>query len=183
MVHAGVDQTGVTQLVLVGLMGAGKSTIGRIVADRLGRQLVDTDDAIQHRTGKSVRELWERGGEAAYRALESSVVVDALRDATPLVVAAPGGVVLDPAARHAMKDAFVVWLDVDPSILATRVRPDDHRPLLGRDPRAVLSTMAVEREHLYREVADTIIELGDDIDPATAAQQVIDAFDRGDTAR
>ena len=159
-------------------MGAGKSTIGRIVAERIGRQLVDTDDAIRRRTGKSVRELWEDGGEAAYRLLESSVVLDAVRGEAPLVVAAPGGVVLDPAVRDAMTHAFVVWLKVDPSILASRVRPDDHRPLLGRDPYAVLTTMARDRDDLYRTVADAIVEVDVGVDASMAAQQVIDAFDR-----
>ena len=163
-----------TQLVLVGLMGAGKSTVGRIVADRTGRRLIDTDDAIKNRTGKSVRGLWEEGGEAAYRALESAVVIDGLNEQAPVVIAAPGGVVLDPTVRDALKDAFVVWLEVDPAILATRVRPDDHRPLLGRDPYDVLSTMAVERNELYRSVADAIVEVGPDVDAERAAEQVLD---------
>jgi len=161
-------------------MGAGKSTIGRIVATQTGRELIDTDDAIRRRTGKSVRELWEEGGEAAYRALESSVVLDALRQDDPLVVAAPGGIVLDPVVRDAMTQAFVVWLHVDPAILARRVRPDDHRPLLGRDPYAVLSTMARERDDLYLGTLAEIVEVKDGADPAAIAVQVIDAFERAE---
>ena len=171
-----------TQLVLVGLMGSGKSTVGRLVAQRTGRLLIDTDDAIKVRTGKSVRELWQEGGEAAYRALESSVVIDALGADTPVVVAAPGGVVLDPAVREALTDAFVAWLKVDPAVLASRVRPNDHRPLLGDDPYAVLSKMARERDDLYRSVSDSIIEIGRDVDAEAAAEQVISAFTRSSSS-
>ena len=167
-----------TPLVLVGLMGAGKSTVGRIVAERTGRSMIDTDVAISERTGKSVRELWEGGGEAAYRALESSVVVDALRSGSPVVIAAPGGVVLDPVVRDALKTAFVVWLEVDPAVLASRVQRNDHRPLLGDDPYTVLSTMARDRDDLYRSVANAIIELDTETDAEAAADLVIGALAR-----
>lgn len=174
MAHTGA----VTQIVLVGLMGAGKSTVGRIVAERTGRSLVDTDTAIGAQTGKSVRELWEQGGEAAYRALESSTVLTALRGVSPVVIAAPGGVILDAEVRDALTGAFVAWLEVDPALLAARVKPDDHRPLLGDDPYAVLSEMAAARNDLYRSVADVVVEIGANVDATDAAEQVLDAYER-----
>ena len=82
-----------THLALVGLMGSGKTSVGQVVADRLGLPLVDVDEAIRARTGQGVKELWERGGEAAYRPLEREVVVDSLAPGRPVVLAAPGGVV------------------------------------------------------------------------------------------
>jgi shikimate kinase len=162
-----------TTIVLVGLMGAGKSTVGRIVAERLGRRFVDSDLAIEERTGSSVRELWEAGGEASYRRLESDVVLDALARTSPVVVAAPGGVVLDPEVRVALGGAYVVWLRGDPGTLASRVRPRDHRPLLGSDPKAVLTAMAADRAELYRQVADAVIDI-DGVDADSLADRVID---------
>ena len=123
-------------VVLVGLMGSGKSTVGALVAQRTGRKFVDVDAVITARMSKTVRELWEEGGEAAYRHLESDVVLEVLRDDTPTVLAAPGGVVLDPVVRAALADSLVVWLRTSPSTLAGRVRPGDHRPLLGDQPAA-----------------------------------------------
>lgn len=160
------------QVVLVGLMGAGKSTAGRLVAARTGRTLVDTDVSIVDRTGRTVREIWERDGEAGYRRLESDLVLDALRSDDPLVVAAPGGVVLDPEVRERLPGHLVVWLRAEPSTLAERVRPDDHRPLLGADPRAVLTTMSADREHLYLQVADAVIDVGAH-DASEVAEQVV----------
>src|SRR2546421_12942366 len=104
-------------------MGSGKSTVGELVAARTGRRLVDADTAIESRTGSTVRELWESGGEAAYRQLESDVVVNAVGGEERVVVAAPGGAVLDPVVRAALADAFVVWLRAAPAVLAARGRP------------------------------------------------------------
>lgn len=97
-------------MVLVGLMGAGKSLVGGLVAEETGWELVDVDVAIAARTGATVREIWQSGGEAAYRQLESEEVLHALQRVSPVVIAAPGGVILDPAVRAELDDAFVVWL-------------------------------------------------------------------------
>lgn len=161
-----------TALVLVGLMGAGKSHVGGVVAAELGWRLVDVDVAINADTGRTVREIWEDGGEAAYRHLESKVVLDAIEGDDPTVLAAPGGVVLDPGVRAALRRAFVVWLRTDPVTLAGRVRPGDHRPLLGERPFDVLSSMAVERASLYEEVADAIVDT-DHLDVRGVADRVL----------
>jgi shikimate kinase len=145
-------------VVLVGLMGAGKSTAGSLVAEATGRPFVDADATIVAQTGQTVRQLWEAGGEAAYRALESQVVLDTLARQPGAVLAAPGGVVLDPAVRARLVGSFVVWLRGDPATLATRVGRDDHRPLLGDDPREALSRMAQERSALYALVADLVVD-------------------------
>jgi shikimate kinase len=164
------------QVALVGLMGAGKTTIGKLVAARTGRVLIDADVAIENNTGKTVRELWEDGGEAHYRQLESAVVLDALAGDVPVIIAVPGGAVLDPAVRTALEGAFVVWLRADPATLAGRVKPGDHRPLLEDDPFDVLSAMAVDRAHLYEEVSDAVVDV-DGLDPATAATRVVDLLE------
>ncbi len=168
-----------TPIVLVGLMGAGKSTVGRLVADATQRTFVDVDVAITARTGKTVRELWEEGGESAYRSLESDEVHAALhRD--DVVLAAPGGAILDPAVRYALADAFVVWLRADPAVLGGRVRAGDHRPLLGADPASDLAAMAADRSALYAAVADLVVDT-DVRGPGEAATWIIEHLPRDST--
>jgi len=162
----------VIPIVLVGLMGSGKSTVGKLVADATGRVLVDVDTSIKARTGKSVRELWDEGGESAYRNLERDEVFAALSGDDAVVIAAPGGVVLDPAVREAFADAFVVWLRASPESLAGRVRPRDHRPLLGDQPRAVFERMALERDALYASIADVTVDT-DDLSTDAVATTII----------
>jgi len=161
-----------TPVVLVGLMGSGKSTVDALVAEATGRTFVDVDVAIRERTGKTVRRLWEEGGEAAYRRLESDAVLQTLRR-DDVVLAAPGGVVLDPVVRAALRNAFVVWLRTEPATLAQRVNDDDHRPLLGQHPHAVLAKMADERSGLYEQVADLVVDT-DHADATSVAGQVVD---------
>ncbi|HEY5335816.1 MAG TPA: shikimate kinase [Mycobacteriales bacterium] len=163
------------QVVLVGLMGSGKSTVGALVAARTGRVFVDVDIVIARETGKTVRELWEQGGEAAYRKLESDAVLRVLAGDTPSVLAAPGGVVLDPAVRAALADHFVVWLRTRPTTLAGRVHVGDHRPLLGDKPADVLTVMADERSDLYRQVATATLDT-DDRAPDALADAVVGAL-------
>ena len=159
-------------VVLVGLMGSGKSTVGALVAQRTGRALVDVDAVITARMDKTVRDLWEEGGEAAYRHLESEVVLEVLRHDAPTVLAAPGGVVLDPLARAALAHSLVVWLRTSPSTLAGRVCPGDHRPLLDDHPAETLAAMAEMRSELYREVATAIIDT-DGRAPTSIADEVV----------
>ncbi len=150
-------------VVLVGLMATGKSTVGALLADRLGRVAVDSDQQIEAAQGRSVREIFASDGEPAFRALETQALLDALEQPEPLVVAAAGGVVLDPANRRALADerCFVVWLRADPHVLAERASRADHRPLLDDDPVGRMQAMSTDREPLYAEVADAIIDLDD----------------------
>jgi shikimate kinase len=150
-------------LVLIGMMGTGKTTVGTIIAERLQRPLLDSDEEIEARTGRTVREIFERDGEAAFRALETGVLEEALRSPAPAVIAAAGGVVLSPRNREALQHATarVVWLCADPANLVQRVMSSGHRPLLDEDPAGTLQRMWDEREALYREVADVIVSVDD----------------------
>ena len=150
-------------VVLVGLMATGKSTVGALVAERLGRRLLDSDQQIETAQGRSVRDIFESDGEPTFRALERQVMVDALACTDPLVIAAAGGVVLDADTRRALRGgrSHVVWLRADPELLAARAVTADHRPLLDDDPLARMRKMAVDREALYAEVADVIIDVAD----------------------
>lgn len=172
-------------IVLVGMMGTGKSTVGGVVARRLGRTLYDSDAMIEARQHKTVAALWEEGGEQAYRTLETNALTEALVATPPGVVAAAGGVVLAAANRTLLQrvsegGGVVVWLRADPGVLAGRVRAGDHRPLLRDDPVGTLRRLAAEREALYAEVADRRLDV-DHLTVAGTADAVlaeVDAFAR-----
>ncbi len=150
-----------THLVLVGMMGVGKSTVGRMVAAELGRPMFDSDEMIEERTGRTVREIWSTDGEAAFRELETDTLLEALAALEPSVIAAAGGVVLSERNRQALHDADarVVWLMADVEVLAARVRTGGHRPLLDDDPEATLRRLNDVRAPLYQEVADAIVSV------------------------
>ena len=141
------------------MMGVGKSTVARVLSVRLNRAVWDSDQVIEERSGRSVRRIFADDGEPAFRALETAVLLDALASTTPLVIATGGGVVLAEANRDALRDAGarVVWLCADPATLVDRVKAGGHRPLLDQDPAGTLQRMLIEREALYREVADAIV--------------------------
>lgn len=164
-------------LVLVGLMGSGKSTVGQLVAQRLGCDLLDTDAAIEQQQGRTVREIWNCEGEPAFRALEHDMLCAALDVAPPTVIAAAGGVVLGAANRQAIVDsaAFVVWLFADPEVLLERVTGGGHRPLLDADPAGTLAAMAADRAALYAEVATITVDVSEQR-PEDVADEVVHAF-------
>jgi len=143
------------------MMGVGKSTVGRALASELGRPIFDSDEMIEERTGRTVREIWITDGEPAFRALETEVLLDALASPEPSVIAAAGGVVLSEANRQALRgpDAHVVWLCCEVDVLVDRVRSGGHRPLLDEDPDAALRRLNDVRAPLYQEVADAIVSV------------------------
>ena len=162
-------------VALVGMMGSGKTTVGRLLAARLGRPLVDTDDLVARDAGRSVAEVFATEGEAGFRARERAALVEACGPGPPRVVACGGGVVLDAANRARLAaDAFVVWLRARPATLAARVGDGAGRPLLAGPPGAVrerLATLAAGREDRYREVADAVVDT-DDREPAEIADEI-----------
>lgn len=146
-------------LVLVGLMGSGKTTVGRALAQRLRRDLLDSDSIIEAREGRTVRTIFRDDGEDAFRRIETEVLIEALAAEQKAVIAAAGGVVLRAENRLALRTSMarVVWLRADPTTLVERVKGGSHRPLLDEDPRGTLERMYAERSDLYREVADAIV--------------------------
>jgi shikimate kinase len=166
----------VRHLACIGLMGSGKSTVGRLVAERLGWGFVDVDDLIETSTGCTVAELWEHGGEDAYRPLEQSIVVDCLGAFDRIVLATPGGVVLDRDAVRAIEseDVVAVYLRAGPDVLAERIARDagHPRPLVDDHPAEVMRAMFEARDTTYQELADEVIEV-DDLTPDQAASAVL----------
>ena len=148
-------------LVLVGLPGCGKSTVGRNLARRLNLPFSDSDHAIEQRLGCSIREYFEREGEARFRDLEQQVIAD-LAAAEPRVLATGGGAVLREANREALRAAgHVLYLRSTPEELWRRLRHDTQRPLLQvTDPQARLRQLYAERDPLYRQTAHFVVETG-----------------------
>jgi shikimate kinase len=149
-------------VALVGLMGSGKTTAGRRTARLLDRAFVDADEAFVPRYGHTVAEVFAAEGEAGFRDKESGLLGELLAVESPLVVATGGGVVVRDANRALLggPGVFVVYLHADPAFLASRARPKGDRFLLaGEDPLAVLRRLDGERDALYREVADEVLEV------------------------
>jgi shikimate kinase len=160
-------------LVLVGMMGAGKSTVGQLVADQLGWAYLDSDRQVEAATGKTVPELFADHGEAVFRAEEAKVLAEALSGPEPVVVSAAGGVVLAESNRALMARAgTVVWLRADPATLARRVGDGVGRPLLGEDPPGALATLDAVRRPLYAAVAEVVVDV-DDLSAEEVAAEVL----------
>lgn len=168
-------------VVLVGLMGSGKSTVGPRLARRLGRPFVDTDELVVAAAGRDVPGIFAAGGEAAFRDLERRAVADAMASPVALVVACGGGAVLDPANRRALRaGGTVVWLRATPATLAARVGTGEGRPLLagGGPPAAVLGTLAEVRAGAYEAAAHVAVDT-DGLDADAVVEEVAAALAAG----
>ena len=150
-----------SNIFLVGMMGAGKTTVGRQLAQRLGKSFVDTDQDIEQRTGVAVKVIFEIEGEAGFRKRESEAL-DRLTAMTDLVLATGGGAVLDAGNRQWLSErGFVIYLHAQPRDLWMRTRNDKTRPLLQtEDPRARIQALYDFRDPLYRQVADLVVDTG-----------------------
>lgn len=149
------------RIACVGLPGSGKSTVGRHLARRIGWRFVDSDHVIEHRIGCSIREFFEREGEAVFRDLEQTVL-DELTQGGGCVLSTGGGAVLRPANReHLQGRCTVVYLHSAPEEVFRRLRHDQNRPLLQvSDPLTRLKELYTARDPLYRETAHLVIETG-----------------------
>lgn len=158
-------------IALVGLMGVGKSTVGRRLAQRLGLPFVDGDDAIESSARMTVSDIFAQLGEAEFRAGEARVM-RRLLEGPPIVLATGGGAILNPETRDLMKQhATSVWLRADLKVVVQRVQRRDTRPLLrGKDPYQALSALAEVRYPLYA-TADVTVDVG-----AGAHAQAVEAI-------
>ncbi|MFO1241871.1 MAG: shikimate kinase [Rickettsiales bacterium] len=146
-------------IVLVGLMGAGKSTIGRRLAAKMGVDFKDSDDEIADAAGCSISDLFAIHGEAIFRDLEQRVIVRLLSDGIPKVLATGGGAWMNPKVRDVIgKSATSVWLRAEIDVLIERVGRKNTRPLLEKgDKRAILQKLMDERYPIYQE-ADIVVD-------------------------
>jgi shikimate kinase len=148
-------------IFLVGLMGAGKTTVGRQLAQRLRKQFVDADQEIVRRTGVPINTIFEIEGEEGFRTREAQAL-ESLTQLDDVVLATGGGVVLRPENRARLKArGFVIYLRAQPRDLFLRTRQDRARPLLKTDdPLRRLEELYAIRDPLYREVADLVVDTG-----------------------
>ncbi len=163
-------------LALVGLSGAGKSTVARVLAARLDLPLRDTDALVSAAAGMPVAQIFAERGEAAFRALETAALTVVLADG-PAVVATGGGIVLRESSRTLLHTgAFVVWLDApDAALLARLHAHDEMRPLLVGDAAARLATLRAARATLYAEVAHLHVAT-DGLSVAAVADVIISSY-------
>jgi len=148
-------------IFLVGLMGAGKTTIGRALARKLNKRFIDSDHEIEARTGVSIPVIFEIEGEASFRQREAEVIRE-LTAQQGIVLATGGGAILRPENRACLKNGgTVIYLHASVDSILQRTSRDKSRPLLQTaNPRARLEQLAREREPYYREIADLVVETG-----------------------
>jgi shikimate kinase len=166
------------RVLLIGMMGAGKSTVGHLVAERLGWDYLDSDDEILRRTGHTVPEIWHADGETAFRVEEAKVLADATSSVAPVVVGVAGGAVLDPSSRARIAAAgLVVWLRVRVETLIARVGDGAGRPLLDGDPVGGLTTLEAVRAPIYASLAQLIVDV-DDLEPHLVMERIVSEVER-----
>jgi len=159
--------------LLIGSMGAGKSTIGRLLAARLGLGCVDLDAVIVEKAGKNIPHIFEEDGECVFRALEAEALQLLCTDGKAKVLATGGGVIMSAPNRERMKQAGkIIWLDAPPEVLAKRIAGDGNRPLLkGVDVLAKAKALDNQRRKYYEMSADFRVDTSQ-----MSARQAVDAI-------
>jgi shikimate kinase len=165
-----------TRVVLIGMMGAGKTTIGRELASRTGWPVVDNDDLVRQLTGRAPAAIAGEDGEEALHVAEAAALTDALGRPAPLIIGVAGAIVERAKVRAALREAgHVVWLRARPETLRQRIGRGTDRRNEARDV-TWLAARAGEREPLYREVADQVIDV-DDMTPAQVAAEILEGLE------
>jgi shikimate kinase len=170
-----VSRLGRRPIVLVGMMGAGKTTVGRRLAARLGRHFIDSDEEVERAAGMSIEDIFAKHGEADFRAGEARVIARLLKE-DDLVLGTGGGAFMNPDTRALIKASAVsVWIKADFELLFQRVQRRSNRPLLKTDnPRETLKALIEKRYPTYAEADVTVIST--DVPQDQVASEVIDAL-------
>jgi shikimate kinase len=154
-----VTLEGPCRVLLIGMMGSGKSTIGRLLAEATGWPYADNDELVVRTAGGTPRSLLADHGEAAMRRAESEALAAGIGLPPPAIVGVAAGVILDAADREALRGGgVVIWLRASADELAARAAGAAHRPWLDTDPRAWMTAALLEREPLYASVADHVVD-------------------------
>jgi shikimate kinase len=149
-------------IVLIGLMGSGKTTLGRLLAEKTGFAFIDTDELIETSEGRSIKDIFDTDGEAAFRQLETKYL-NQLSELSDCVISTGGGIVLSEENRKSLLDlGRVYWLNPTLEALSERLKSDKSRPLLqNQNITEILTDLLHKREALYRACADSIIDTSD----------------------
>ncbi|HEY0870173.1 MAG TPA: shikimate kinase [Acidothermaceae bacterium] len=167
--------SGSDRVVLVGMMGSGKSTIGASLSKLTGWPYIDNDEVVEQMVGMPTRDLLQQRGVAAMRTAESAAAQQVLTMKAPLIAGVAAGIVLDPAVSEQVHDgAFVVFLRAHIDTLAKRVE-GTYRPWLGDDPEATLRKLYEGREPLYEKLAHLVVDV-DDAKPDDVAHRILDTL-------
>lgn len=161
-----------TNLYLIGMMGAGKSTVGQQIAQRLDYRFFDTDSVIEQATGQAISQIFANTGEAEFRKLETQVLAE-LSPYTRLVISTGGGIVSQPKNWSYLRHGLIIWLNVPIEVLYQRLQQDTSRPLLQTaDPLATLQLLLQERRSLYAQ-ADLEISVAATDTPEQVVDRVL----------
>lgn len=174
---AGSGGSGGPRVLLLGMMGSGKSSVGRALAERTGWPYLDNDELLRRACGMSTPEVLRRGGEPALRDAESAALGEALAADPPVVAGVAAGVVTRAADRARLRaaPATVVWLRARLETLLARVGSGEGRPWLQPDPETALRRLAEGRDPLYTEVADVVVDV-DELTPEQIADRLLPAL-------
>lgn len=159
-------------IVLVGVPGAGKSTVGHLLAEKLNLNFVDTDLVIERQAGKSISDIFIQEGESVFRELEKQVVADAISN-DDCVVSVGGGALMDAGTRELVKKQECVWLQAGLSQAVDRVGMNKNRPLLLGNVRGQLADLMAAREPLYIECAKHVVDTNN-MTPDQVVEQIIE---------
>jgi shikimate kinase len=166
-------------IVLVGVPGAGKTTVGKLLAKELGLEFFDSDQVIEARAGKSVSDIFTQDGEPAFREIEHNVIVELL-DSTDVVLALGGGSLGNDEARAKVKAAKAVWLIAGLSQAVDRVGMNRNRPLLLGNVRGQLADLMSAREPFYKEVASVAVDTSNLI-PSEVVAEIVSKLSKSDS--
>ncbi len=161
-------------VLLTGLSGSGKSTVGRLLARRLRRPFVDTDAEIVRRAAKPIDVIFEEDGEDRFRELETEALCEALESEWAVIATGGGALVSDANRQRALQAAIVVWLDVSVETAAARVTTSERRPLVSPDPVAGLQRLLDERRDLYAKAHHRVSA---DADAGTVVDRIVTAIE------
>ena len=152
---------GPCRVLLIGMMGSGKSTIGRVLAEATGWPYIDNDELVREFHGATARQILAERGEAPMRAAESEALARGVRAPAPTVIGVAAGTILEAANRERLRmGGIVVWLRVDVAAIESRAVGADHRPWLDTGGGSWIRETVTERDPLYASVADTVIDTG-----------------------
>lgn len=167
------------RVLLMGMMGCGKTTVGKALAARTGWEYLDNDELVRRATGEATPDILRERGEQAMRAAESAALTEALAIPVPVIAAVAGGVVEDPGDRERLRTGgYVVFLRARMSTLADRVGSGEGRPWLQPDPAAALARLYRGREELYRQAATLVLDV-DDTPPEELTDRILAGLAQG----